>query len=906
MKKCPQCAAEVPELQTTCPACGSSVKDLAAETEVLPADPQANTPTRLENTSKRNETPINTAGSAGRFVAGTVLAGRYRIVGLIGKGGMGEVYKADDLELEQAVALKFLPEDLARDEELLKRFRGEVRNARQVSHANVCRVFDIGETEGLYYITMEYIDGDDLSMLLKRIGRLPSDKAIEVSRRICLGLGAIHKAGILHRDLKPSNIIIDSNGEARITDFGIAGLEMEVQGIEARVGTPAYMSPEQIDGKEVTQQSDIYSLGLLLYEIFTGKQAFIADNVIDLIRKQQTETPTNPSDIVRGIDPLVESVINQCLEKNPKDRPQSALHVAMALPGGNPLQIALDAGQTPSPEMVAAAPKKGTLRPIVAFSLLITVFLGVGLLTALTNKLSLQHFVPLDKSPDVLRERSRELVEKFGYPSFDSYYTFEIFDKYINHLKEDDQSLERLKKLAGGQPAVLQFLYRTSLRPIAPLAGGKPTFSDPPNVIAGMTRIRVDTKGRMTYFEAVPSRVKEADEPLGEFDWATVFREAGLDLATFQPVAAQRTPLQAFDEQRAFSGVYPAQPDISIRVEAAAYRGKLTSFEIVDPWSPSADQAAPLLEGGIVGTLLVIFVFLVVLVGSLWLALRNISAGRSDLKNAFRVALLLFSARIVEWAFTIHHVASIDEFKLFLSGLAYSLAEAVMAGLMYLAFEPYLRKIAPERVIAWNRLLAGDWRDPLVGRDVLIGAAGYGLSLIIMLVFTYLIPIWQGKPPSISWDDPAYLSGINIFPAILAGGISISLLQSFLFAFLILFFGLLLRRKWLGAIVVWLLSLVALAVGTEGRLLEMVGVIISNTILIFIVTRFGVLATLSLFFVSLLVRVPFAADLTTWYAGNFILVVVIIVALSSYGFYTSIAGQKLWQARVFEESWDER
>jgi len=175
-----------------------------------------------------------------------------------------------------------------------------------------------------------------------------------------------------------------------------------------------------------------------------------------------------------------------------------------------------------------------------------------------------------------------------------------------------------------------------------------------------------------------------------------------------------------------------------------------------------------------------------------------------------------------------------------------------------------------------------------------------------MLVFTYLIPIWQGKPPSISWDDPAYLSGINIFPAILAGGISISLLQSFLFAFLILFFGLLLRRKWLGAIVVWLLSLVALAVGTEGRLLEMVGVIISNTILIFIVTRFGVLATLSLFFVSLLVRVPFAADLTTWYAGNFILVVVIIVALSLYGFYTSIAGQKLWQARVFEESWDER
>src|SRR5436190_7717725 len=139
MKKCPQCAAEVPELQTTCPACGSSVLSPAAETEVLPADPQANTPTRLEqHTPKQNKMPLTTIGAAGRFIAGTVLAGRYRIIGLAGKGGMGEVYKADDLELDQTVALKFLPEDLARDEELLKRFRGEVRNARQVSHANVC------------------------------------------------------------------------------------------------------------------------------------------------------------------------------------------------------------------------------------------------------------------------------------------------------------------------------------------------------------------------------------------------------------------------------------------------------------------------------------------------------------------------------------------------------------------------------------------------------------------------------------------------------------------------------------------------------------------------------------------------------------------------------------------------
>jgi len=444
MKRCLRCSAELADSVTECTACGLSIEHTTDETAVLPADPQADTPTKLSNPSDRNRTRETTGGGA-RFISGTVLAGRYRIVGLIGKGGMGEVYKAEDLELDQAVALKFLPEELSKNEELLRRFRGEVRNARQVSHRNVCRVFDIGETEGLYYLTMEHIDGDDLSMLLKRIGRLPSDKAVEISREISMGLAAIHKAGILHRDLKPANIIIDSKGEARITDFGIAGIEAEVQGNESRVGTPAYMSPEQIDGKEVTQRSDIYSLGLLLYEIFTGKQAFEGDSVQELQIKQATTSPRNPSEIVTGIDPLVESVIKRCLEKDPKDRPQSAMHVAMALPGGNPLQIALDAGQTPSPEMVAAAPKKGTLSPLVAFTLALTVFSAFGLLIGLSTRRTLQHAVPLDKSPDVLRERGRELAEEFGYPPVDSFHRFYVFTPYFDHIKDNDQTQDRWK-----------------------------------------------------------------------------------------------------------------------------------------------------------------------------------------------------------------------------------------------------------------------------------------------------------------------------------------------------------------------------------------------------------------------------------------------------------------------------
>ena len=194
-----------------------------------------------------------TSGGA-RFIPGTVLANRYRIIALLGKGGMGEVYRADDLKLSQPVALKFLPEKLVRDKGMLERFHREVRIARQISHPNVCRVFDIGEVEDQHFLSMEYIDGEDLSTLLRRIGRLPSDKAVEIASQLCGGLRAAHQEGVLHRDLKPANVMIDGRGRAKITDFGLAGLADEFEGNEIRAGTPAYMAPEQLAGKEVTDK----------------------------------------------------------------------------------------------------------------------------------------------------------------------------------------------------------------------------------------------------------------------------------------------------------------------------------------------------------------------------------------------------------------------------------------------------------------------------------------------------------------------------------------------------------------------------------------------------------------------------------------------------------------------------
>ncbi|HMS42086.1 MAG TPA: serine/threonine-protein kinase, partial [Pyrinomonadaceae bacterium] len=228
---------------------------------------------------KKTLVGINTTCNVnnGSFVAGTVLASRYRIIGLLGKGGMGEVYKAEDIKLAQVVALKFLPDKLQKDSSALSRFHSEVRTARQVSHPNVCRVFDIGEIDNRHFLSMEFIDGDDLSSLLRRIGRLPSERAIEIARQLCIGLSAIHNAGILHRDFKPANVIIDSKGKARITDFGIAGLEDDIAKDELRVGTPAYMSPEQIRGsQDVDARTDVWALGVMLYEVLSGILPFFA------------------------------------------------------------------------------------------------------------------------------------------------------------------------------------------------------------------------------------------------------------------------------------------------------------------------------------------------------------------------------------------------------------------------------------------------------------------------------------------------------------------------------------------------------------------------------------------------------------------------------------------------------
>ena len=272
--RCPSCSDVVSEAQQFCPHCGTPVGGLDAPTGTAPRPmartpsptPRSHTPTpgRMASGTGVSRAP-GSGPSRDRFSAGDLLLERYRIVGLLGRGGMGEVYRADDLKLGQPVALKFLPEALQGDAERLERFYNEARTAREVSHPAVCRVHDIGDVDGHHFLSMEYVDGEDLASLVRRIGRLPGDKATDIARQICAGLAAAHAKGVLHRDLKPQNLMLDGRGKVRITDFGLAGLAETIQGDDVRSGTPAYMSPEQLAGREVTLRSDIYALGLVLY-----------------------------------------------------------------------------------------------------------------------------------------------------------------------------------------------------------------------------------------------------------------------------------------------------------------------------------------------------------------------------------------------------------------------------------------------------------------------------------------------------------------------------------------------------------------------------------------------------------------------------------------------------------------
>ncbi len=912
MQQCSTCGSEIARPSPFCAQCGSKLQGpssaessadaatILAITSNAPTYPRQSPPRRPPS---RPSSHISR--EEGRYTPGIVIGDRYRLIALLGRGGMGEVYRADDLSLGSPVALKFLPEAKT-DEYTLERFRNEVRIARRISHPNVCRVYDIGQTDDRVFLSMEYVDGEDLSSLLRRIGRLPSDKALEIARKICAGLAAAHDKGVLHRDLKPANIMLDGRGEVLVMDFGLAGIAHEIE--DVRSGTPAYMAPEQLSGKEVTVRSDIYSLGLVLYELFTGKAAFDGKTLDEIVRVRKDSTPHRPSTLVRDMDPLVERVILHCLEADPENRPGSALMVSAALPGGDPLAAALAAGETPSPQVVAAAgatsglPVRTTVVATAAALLGLIIIFVAGARTSGIAKMNTPY------SSEVLAQRTRDIAHQLGYtdPPVDSAGNFEFDDEYMEHLDHAGGEHPDWDMVLRNRPSLLSYWRRQSPDDLVAtqihsnlLTPGLVDRTDPPPILSGMVSLSVDPEGRLLRFAAIPPQKETAPAPPPQqlYDWKPVFALAGLDMSQFQAAGSQWTSLGDSDQRAAWTGVWPGT-QTPLRVEAASWRGKPVFFRLISDWTepdrmPSNDSTS----SKVPEVLLVIFL-MVMLAGAVWLARRNYRNEKSDPQGALRLGVLIFILQMLVWIFNSHFVPSLGLFELFVLAASGAAFLSAVFYIVYLAIEPYVRRHWPHAIISWSRLMAGRIKDPLVGRDLLYGVT---LGVVWGVIFSLMGLALKHIGAEPNFGSTEFLAGPrHVFGACLTH-VALSVQATLMFFFLMFVFRVIFRKPWLAALI-----FVAFWTGTQlqhNHHLWLVGPAYAAVyaIVAFVVLRFGFVAlAVGIFTVDLLGNVPITTDLSSFYIGAPAFVFFLTAALALWGCYTALAGQKLVKGELFE------
>jgi hypothetical protein len=846
----------------------------------------------------------------GGFTPGTVLAARYRVVARLGRGGMGEVYRADDLKLGQPVALKFVHGPMS--PELLKRLYTEVALGRQVSHPSVCRLYDVVEFEHGTFLAMEYVDGEDLQSLLGRIGRLPLDKALDVARDLCAGLAAVHEKGVIHRDLKPANVMIDGRGRARITDFGLAVVP-QASGQHAFAGTPAYMSPEQLMGGEVTSRSDLYALGLIVFEMVTGQRFFDAKSEDALFAQHRESKGSRLSSAARLLEPAAERVVVQCLEEDARNRPPSARAVLALLPGTDPLDAAVAAGETPSPELVAAAATVGDLSPGRAWLALGMVLGGLLLAAWLADGVGHLQRALLPKTPEVMAERAREVVGRLAPDAMavDEAYSFEWDLAYLTALDARDRSPDRWQRMAEKPFAPLYFFYRQSPgKLIAANRDGMVRADDPPLDMSGMAEVVLTPRGHLLTFVAVPPQRDSAEGPWPEPEWGVLLRETGLDPSALRPAVPQWASPVDSDRKAAWEGTHGTGGDaVPIRVEVAAFHGRPVWLAVLPPWMKATRMVGRAPSSPTpVGEIGVWILALAMPIGGLLLARHNLRLGRVDRKGAFRVALFVFVTYALARLFRADHVAAFgDELWILIKVLAYPAFWGAQVWLLYTALEPYVRRRWPHMLISWKRLIGGAFADPLVGRDILIGAAAgtllllvylSGLNLPRLLARTTAIdlpagpsaPFLQG-PTLTSLSQVLFRLFVNQFSAVLF---------AMVFLFVLTLLRMVLRRDWLASLI-WIGILAAPIVG-EGRTIGWVAGGFRALILLLVLRRGGLLSlAVALFYMFSIIEVPITLDVGAWYAPRALPVVGVLVALALYGFRTSLGGKPVFGSSLMDD-----
>ena len=393
--KCPKCHFENPEDTDFCGKCAAS---LHPSKEIL---------------SSRTKTLRR---SVQELPMGSLFAGRYQIIEEIGKGGMGRVYKVFDKKIKEMIALKLLNPEIRLNEKTIERFHNELKFARKISHKNICRLYHLSEENEIHYITMEYVDGEDLKSTIRRVGQLTIGKAVSIAKQMCEGMIEAHRLGVIHRDLKSQNIMIDRDGNTLIMDFGIArslsGKGMTEAGMI--IGTPDYMSPEQVDGKEIDQRSDIYSMGTILYEMLTGQVPFEGETALNVAFKHKTEPTPDPRRLNARVPEDLSWLVFKCMKKDKEKRYQSAEEILADLSKiEKDIPIAERIILKETKKKVSTLIPKNTLRRMTALLLIGIVAIGSYLLWKNFIKPLYEYddFISLEIFTDESLEIDKNLIE---------------------------------------------------------------------------------------------------------------------------------------------------------------------------------------------------------------------------------------------------------------------------------------------------------------------------------------------------------------------------------------------------------------------------------------------------------------------------------------------------------------
>ena len=575
------------------------------------------------------------------------------------------------------------------------------------------------------------------------------------------------------------------------------------------------------------------------------------------------------------------------------------------------MAAALAAGETPSPEMVAASGHKEAVSVRTVLSLFAIFIVGLVVLALHSEAHLLIRQVPMRKPPAVLEDQARAVLAAVGHatPPEDEATTVAYNGDFLRWVRAERRGHDRWAWLGTGRTPAVMFTYRASPRELQPYAvSPQPSLSDPPPIVSGMATVVLDTEGRLLQLAVVPPQLDTADEHSpGVPDWAPLFAAAGLDRGAFTEARPEWTPLQFADTRAAWTGRVPQLGDLPVRVEAAAYRGRPVQFSLVGPWTRPSRMEDP--AGGStrrIALAITAVLVMAVIVVAIVLSRNNLRTGRGDRAGAVRLALFALVMQMASWMLTAHHVsgaaAAIDRF---LEATGMSLLSAAFIWGSYLALEPMVRKRWPTGLIGWTRLLSGSWRDPLVGRDVLVGLAS-GVTFSLLLRLASLVMDWVGLPPTTpQFGNPdALAGGVPVLVGLFAGQFTNTILTSLVLVLLMAVIRGLVRWGWLA----FALLTVVFALLLSGELIsgEMLSVEVTMALLVSafvagVAWRFGLLVVAAmLYFNQTTFQAPVVATFDTWYAPLTMTALIVLIGLAVGAALVARGGEAFFGRRMGE------